>query len=124
MPKAVALTHRNLLARARGANALCRHSSSDVILNWLPFDHIGSISDWHLRCIALGCTLVYAPKDYVLGRPLRWLELLHHYHVTHSWAPNFAYSLVSAALKGERRRAFDLSCVKTLLTAGESVTRE
>jgi acyl transferase domain-containing protein/acyl-CoA synthetase (AMP-forming)/AMP-acid ligase II/acyl carrier protein/SAM-dependent methyltransferase len=123
LPKAVALTHRNLLARARGANALCQHSSGDVILNWLPFDHIGSISDWHIRCVALGCTLVYAPKDYVLGRPLRWLELLHHYKVTHSWAPNFAYSLVTAALKGGQRGAFDLSRVKMLLTAGESVTR-
>jgi len=123
LPKAVALTHGNLLARARGANALCGNSSADVILNWLPFDHIGSISDWHLRCVALGCALVYAPKEYVLARPLRWLELLHRYRVTHSWAPNFAYSLVSAALKSGQRPAFDLSQVKMLLTAGESVTR-
>ncbi|MFM8332152.1 MAG: AMP-binding protein [Candidatus Methylumidiphilus sp.] len=123
LPKAVALTHRNLLARMRGANALCGHSSEDVILNWLPFDHIGSISDWHLRCVALGCALVYAPKEYVLARPLRWLELLHRHRVTHSWAPNFAYALVSAAAKSERRQAFDLSRVKMLLTAGESVTR-
>ncbi|MCW2248528.1 acyl transferase domain-containing protein/acyl-CoA synthetase (AMP-forming)/AMP-acid ligase II/acyl carrier protein/SAM-dependent methyltransferase [Azospirillum fermentarium] len=122
-PKAVMLTHGNVLARARGVNLLCGHASDDVILNWLPFDHVGSISDWHIRCIALGCTLVYAPKETVLGRPLQWMELIHRYRVTHSWAPNFAYSLVSAALKNERPGDWDLSCVKGLLTAGEMITR-
>lgn len=123
LPKAVMLTHRSILARARGTNLLCQQSAEAVIFNWLPFDHIGSISDWHLRCIVLGCTLIYAPKEYVLGSPLRWLDLIHRHRITHSWAPNFAYSLVSAALKGERQREWDLSCVKMLLTAGESITR-
>lgn len=122
-PKAVMLTHANVLARARGVNLLCEHASDDVILNWLPFDHVGSISDWHIRCVALGCTLVYAPKEYVLGRPLNWMELIHRHRVTHSWAPNFAYSLVSAALKTDRPGDWDLSCVKGLLTAGEMITR-
>ncbi len=123
IPKAVALTHRNLLARARGTNMLCRHSADDVILNWLPFDHIGSISEWHLRYLDLGCQLVYAPKDYVLAQPLRWLELIHRYRARHSWAPNFAYALVTNTLNNEPQRDWDLSCVKSLLTAGESITR-
>jgi acyl transferase domain-containing protein/acyl-coenzyme A synthetase/AMP-(fatty) acid ligase/SAM-dependent methyltransferase len=123
IPKAVALTHRNLLARARGTNRLCRHSADEVILNWLPFDHIGSISEWHLRYLDLGCKLVYAPKDYILARPLRWLELIHRHRACHSWAPNFAYALVSNALNSEAQRDWDLSCVKSLLTAGESITR-
>ncbi|WP_413206145.1 SDR family NAD(P)-dependent oxidoreductase [Rhodospirillum sp. A1_3_36] len=122
-PKAVMLTHANVLARAQGVNLLCEHASDDVILNWLPFDHVGSISDWHIRCVALGCTLVYAPKEYVLGRPLNWMELIHRHRVTHSWAPNFAYSLVSGALKTDRPGDWDLSCVKGLLTAGEMITR-
>ncbi len=122
LPKAVTITHRNVLARARGVNLLCGHDAADVILNWLPFDHIGSISDWHIRCVALGCRLVYAPKELVLGRPLRWLDLIHRHRITHSWAPNFAYSLVTAALKTERPGDWDLSCVRGLLTAGEMIT--
>ncbi len=123
IPKAVALTHRNLLARARGTNILCRHTADDVILNWLPFDHIGSISEWHLRYVDLGCKLVYAPKEYILARPLRWLDLIHKHRACHSWAPNFAYALVTNALHSEPQRDWDLSCVKTLLTAGEAITR-
>ncbi|WP_299489567.1 AMP-binding protein [Acaryochloris sp. IP29b_bin.137] len=122
-PKCIALTHSNLISRALGTNILCGHTVEDIILNWLPFDHIGSISDWHIRCVYLGCHLVYTVKEYVLGNPLNWLELIHRYRVTHSWAPNFAYALVNEALsQGKSHYQWDLSCVKSLLTAGEAVS--
>ncbi|WP_218081870.1 SDR family NAD(P)-dependent oxidoreductase [Anthocerotibacter panamensis] len=121
MPKCIMLTHQNLISRARGTNLLCGHSPEDIILNWLPFDHIGSISDWHLRCVALGCRMVYVPKERVLGEPLYWLELLDRYRISHSWAPNFAYALINQALKQPGTHAWDLTCVKTLLSAGEAV---
>lgn len=122
MPKCISLTHWNLISRAKGTNILCQHSESDIILNWLPFDHIGSISDWHVRCVYLGCQLIYASKEYILGRPLNWMDLLNQYRITHSWAPNFAYALVNDALKQEAEHPWDLSCVKSLLTAGEAVS--
>jgi acyl-CoA synthetase (AMP-forming)/AMP-acid ligase II len=122
VPKCIMLTHRNILSRARGTNELCQHSKDDIILNWLPFDHIGSISDWHLRAVDIGCKLVYAPKEYVLAQPLVWLSLIDKYRVTHSWAPNFAYSLINDAIKSVSHKNWDLSCVKSLLTAGESIS--
>ncbi|MCM1984908.1 SDR family NAD(P)-dependent oxidoreductase [Lyngbya confervoides] len=122
MPKCIGLTHWNLISRAIGTNVLCHHTADDVILNWLPFDHIGSISDWHVRCLYLGCTLVYTVKEYVLGSPLNWLDLIDRYRITHSWAPNFAYALVNDALKEDAEHSWDLSCVKSLLTAGEAVS--
>ncbi|WP_392482807.1 SDR family NAD(P)-dependent oxidoreductase [Nostoc sp. C110] len=122
IPKCVQLTHQNLIARARGANLLNQHESEDVILNWLPFDHIGSISDWHIRGVKLGCTLVYAQKEYILGRILNWLDLINKYQVTHSWAPNFAYAIVNDSLKQEPEQNWNLSFVKFLLTAGEAVS--
>jgi acyl transferase domain-containing protein/acyl-CoA synthetase (AMP-forming)/AMP-acid ligase II/acyl carrier protein len=127
VPKCIMLTHANLIQRAHGANLLCQHSAEDVILNWLPFDHIGSISDWHLRCVLLGCRMVYAGKESVIARPLRWLELIDRHRVTHTWAPNFAYSLVCHQLAAQRAEhqpppKWDLSCVDGMLTAGESVS--
>lgn len=122
MPKCIGLTHWNLISRARGTNLLCKHDADDIILNWLPFDHIGSISDWHIRCVYLACKLVYAPKEYILGRPLNWMDLLDRYRITHSWAPNFAYALVNDGLKQETDHTWDLSCVQSLLTAGEAVS--
>ncbi len=98
VPKAIMLTHRNILSRSRGTNILCQRSSEDIVFNWLPFDHIGSISESHLLCIELGSKLVYAPKEYVVGNRLNWLALVNKYRITHSWAPNFAYALITDAL--------------------------
>ncbi|HWI20961.1 MAG TPA: beta-ketoacyl synthase N-terminal-like domain-containing protein, partial [Vicinamibacterales bacterium] len=123
-PKSVMLTHRCVLQRAAGVNQLCDWGSGDVVINWLPLDHIGSISDWHLRCVPTGCTLVYVAKEYVLAKPLRWLDLIDRFRGTHSWAPNFAYSLVNRALDKGHDRSWDLSCLKTLLSAGESVSAD
>lgn len=123
-PKCVMLTHRNALSRARGMNQLCGCSSADTVLNWLPFDHIGSLSDWHLRTVDLGCSAIYAPPGRMLAEPLQWLATLDRYRATHSWAPNFAYTLVTDAVRGASAQSlvYDLSHVKMLLTAGEAVT--
>lgn len=122
LSKAVTLTHRNMLSRGMGANILCRNDASDVILSWLPFDHIGNISAYHLSPIIAGSALVYAPKEYVLAKPLRWLDLIDTYRVTHGWAPNFAFALISKALKTVESGHWDLSCVKGLLSAGELIS--
>lgn len=121
VPKCIQLTHRNILSRSRGVIQMCGLSRDNTILNWLPFDHIGSISDWHVRSMVLGCRQIIAPREYVLGNPLNWLALLDRYRITHSWAPNFAYSLINAALK-EQHGTWDLTAVQSLLTAGESVS--
>ncbi len=122
VPKCIMLSHRNLVTRAYGTNQLCPYSADDVILNWLPLDHVGSISDWHIRCVLLGCELTYADKDFVLRNPVQWLNLIDRFRVSHSWAPNFAFSLICAQLDKCDAPAWDLSCVQGLLTAGEAVS--
>ena len=122
VPKCIGLTHWNLISRALGTNLLCKHEREDVILNWLPFDHIGSISDWHIRCVLLGCKLIYVPKEHILERPLNWLDLIDKYRITHSWAPNFAYALINDVLVQKPEKKWNLDCVKSLVTAGEAVS--
>jgi acyl transferase domain-containing protein/acyl-CoA synthetase (AMP-forming)/AMP-acid ligase II/predicted O-methyltransferase YrrM len=121
-PKCIILTHHNVISRARGANQLCQHSAQDIAFNWLPFDHIGSISDWHIRCLDVACQIIYAPKEFILSKPLRWLDTISTYRITHSWAPNFAYALINEKLNAIPPATWDLSCLQSLLTAGESIT--
>ncbi len=121
LSKAVELTHGNLLSRAIGTNLLCGSQQSDVILSWLPFDHIGNISAYHISPVLEGSKLVYAQKEFVLARPLRWLDLIDKHRITHGWAPNFAFALVSKALKNQNNGQWDLSCVIGLLSAGELI---
>lgn len=122
MPKFVELTHKNILARSKGAAHLWENQPSDKTLNWLPFDHIGSISDWHIRGLVCGCTTVYAPTELVLNNPLNWLDTIDHLRITHTWATDSAYKMIINALKSNRdSRFWDLSCVNTLLNAAEPI---
>lgn len=121
--KAIALTHANLIARGKGSNILCKNEANDIIFSWLPFDHIGNISAYHISPILMGSKLVYVPKEYVLAKPLRWLDLMDRYRITHSWAPNFAFALVSKNLKADEKYPWDLSCIKGLLSAGEVIAK-
>ncbi|MEM9218996.1 MAG: SDR family NAD(P)-dependent oxidoreductase, partial [Cyanobacteria bacterium P01_F01_bin.150] len=123
-PKCVMLTHRNLISRAQGVSFLCQHTHENIILNWLPLDHIGSISDWHIKPILLGCRLIYVQTDLVLGRSLKWLDLVDEYRVTNSWAPNFAYNLINDALDKAPSQTWDLSCLQSLLTSGEAISEK
>ncbi len=120
-PKCIQLTHRNLIARTLGTNLLNQHRTNDIILNWLPFDHIGGISDWHIRPLALGSQLIYVKKEYILGNPLNWLNLINKYRVSHSWAPNFIYNIINDLVAEKNEYKWDLSCLQFLLTAGESI---
>ncbi len=124
LPKCIMLSHRSLLARAHAVNQFCATDSDEVFLNWMPFDHIGGISESHLRPLLLACSLIHVPKEFILARPLRWLDLLSRYRATRSWAPNFAYALVAEALLDHKPgpNRWDLSAIKALLTAGEAVS--
>ena len=121
LSKAVTLTHRNMISRGLGANQLCNNQQTDVIFSWLPFDHIGNISAYHISPILTSSKLVYAPKEYVLGKPTRWLDLMDRHRVTHTWAPNFAFGLISKSLQ-KQRGTWDLSCLKGMLSAGELIS--
>ena len=125
LPKAIPLSHSNMITRGRGANILCKNQPDDVILSWLPFDHIGNISAYHVSPILCGSDLVYAPKEYILAKPTRWLDLIDKYRITHSWAPNFAFGLIAKQLQKNDHlldQNWDLSCLKGLLSAGELIS--
>jgi acyl-CoA synthetase (AMP-forming)/AMP-acid ligase II len=120
-PKAVMLQHQNLIARSAGTIQKHGYSAEEVTLNWFPLDHVGGIVMFHLRDILLGCRQLHAPIEFILEQPLRWLDCIEKHHVTLTWAPNFAYSLINdqAAAIGERK--WDLSSLKFILNAGEAI---
>lgn len=123
-PKCVQFTHRCAIGRADGVNAFNDHGEQDVLLNWLPFDHIGSITE-HIRGVRSRCDLVYTTKDEVLADPLHFLDLVDRHRVTHTWGPNFVYGLIAGALErcGPERR-WDLSCVRFMVSGGEAASRD
>ncbi|MDJ0836029.1 MAG: amino acid adenylation domain-containing protein [Acidobacteriota bacterium] len=122
VPKCIQETHRGVLAHIHAARAFNGYSPDDVTLNWLPMDHVVPILTCHLKDTVLGNHQVEVPTSRVIADPLRWLDLLERFEVTHSWAPNFGFKLVAAELEQQPERRWDLSRVKFLMNAGEQVT--
>jgi microcystin synthetase protein McyG len=121
MPKAVMLTHSNLLSMSAGTVQMNHFSSQDVTLNWMPLDHVGAIAFLGLMAIDLGCQQIQVPTDFILKNPLKWLELIERHQATISWAPNFAFSLINERAKEINQRTWDLSSMRFLVNAGEQI---
>jgi amino acid adenylation domain-containing protein len=122
VPKCIQITHRGVIAHIHGSTELNGYKSSDVSLNWLPFDHVVPILTYHLRDVYLGCREVQMKPDMVLRNPLKWLDAIEKHRVTHTWSPNFGYKLVADAKNQAEGRTWDLSSIRAFMNAGEQVT--
>ena len=121
MPKGVMLSHQNLLSMSAGTAQMNGFSSQDVPLNWMPLDHVGAIVFLHLMPVYLGCQQIHVNKEAILQNPLKWLDWIERYRATITWAPNFAFSLINERAQPIRQRRWDLSSMRFLVNAGESI---
>jgi acyl transferase domain-containing protein/acyl-CoA synthetase (AMP-forming)/AMP-acid ligase II/NAD(P)-dependent dehydrogenase (short-subunit alcohol dehydrogenase family)/acyl carrier protein len=119
-PKAVPLTHRNIMAMCSGTIQDNQFDTADCALNWMPLDHPGALVFLSVVPLAAGAGQVHLPTSTVLGDPLRWLTLTQEYRASISWAPNFAFALLTEALKNTAH-TFDVSSLRFLVSAGEHV---
>ncbi|MFD7304747.1 amino acid adenylation domain-containing protein [Streptomyces pharetrae] len=121
LPKAVRLTHRNVLTRSAATEQMNGLGADDVSLNWIPLDHVTGVVMFHLRDVYLGCRQIHAPTSWVLQDPLRWMDLADRHRVTVTWAPNFAFGLLAEQSHRFTDRAWDLSPMRLVMNAGEVV---
>jgi len=121
-PKCIQETHRGILHHVYGSAESIGYGADDIVLNWLPMDHVVPTLTVHLKDVCLGCDEIQVRTDAIVGDPLLWLELIERHRVTHTWAPNFGFKIVSDSLYANGPKRFDLSCVKRFMNAGEQVT--
>ncbi|MEV5433768.1 SDR family NAD(P)-dependent oxidoreductase, partial [Streptomyces sp. NPDC052701] len=121
LPKAVRLTHRNVLTRSAATEQLNGLGERDVSLNWIPLDHVTGVVMFHLRDVYLGCRQIHAPTSFILQDPLRWMDLADRHRVSVTWAPNFAFGLLAGQAERFAGRAWDLSAMRLVMNAGEVV---
>ncbi|MCP3822717.1 AMP-binding protein [Streptomyces sp. A3M-1-3] len=120
-PKAVMLTHRNIMSRSQ-ATALVRGvDSATRSFNWMPLDHVGGLVMFHIRDVYLGCHQVHAPTWWVLEDPLRWLDAMSRYGSDTTWAPNFAFGIVADRAGKATGRYWDLRHLRYIMNGGEAV---
>ncbi|ETW25108.1 fatty acyl-AMP ligase [Mycobacterium gastri] len=122
-PKAVQITHANIVANAEAMMLGCNFDlDTDVIVSWLPCFHDMGMTGYLTVPMYVGAELVkVTPMDF-LHDTLLWAKLIDKYKGTMTAAPNFAYNLFAKRL---RRHAapgdFDLSSLRWALSGAEQV---
>jgi acyl-CoA synthetase (AMP-forming)/AMP-acid ligase II/thioesterase domain-containing protein len=122
--KAVSLTHGNVLASMAGKQELRKLGLEDIVLNWINFDHVAALLEAHMLAVFSGATCLHVDAGVVLGEPLELLRIIDRYRVTTSLIPNFLIGQLNSALESARSQSrvpdVDLSCVRHIITGGES----
>jgi fatty-acyl-CoA synthase len=122
-PKAVSITHRNVVANAEAMFiGACYDIETDVIVSWLPLFHDMGMTGFLTVPMYFGAELVkVTPMDF-LRDILLWAKLIDKYKGTMTAAPNFAYSLLAKRLRRHAKPGhFDLSTLRWALSGAEQV---
>jgi microcystin synthetase protein McyG len=119
--KIVPHSHATLLHMADGTIQMNGFTAADTSLNWMPLDHVGALVFLGIMSARLGSQQLHVATDLLLRQPLRWLELIEQHRASISWAPNFAFALLTGQEAALAQRQFDLSSMRFLVNAGEQV---
>ncbi len=109
-PKGVRITHRSLMANSHaimvdglGAGA------DDRGVSWLPLYHDMGLIGFGLAPLLTNTKVTFIPTARFIKNPSVWLRTLDQQRATITFAPNFAYSLVTRRVSADN---LDLSCVR------------
>jgi acyl-CoA synthetase (AMP-forming)/AMP-acid ligase II/thioesterase domain-containing protein len=120
--KAVVLRHEQIVASVEGKSTFFETTATDIFLNWIGFDHVASVIETHMHALYLGAELVHVPATTVIADPLEFLRLVELHRVAYTFAPHFflARLLLNIGSSADLQVKFDLSCLKHLISGGES----
>jgi acyl-CoA synthetase (AMP-forming)/AMP-acid ligase II len=123
-PTGVIVSHHNLLRNLLDMHQGWRHEPESVILSWLPHFHDMGLVYGVLEPLFAGIPGYLMPAIAFIQRPIRWLQAITTFEVTHSVAPNFAYDLCTRKIKAADRDRLDLSRWHVAINGAEPIRAE
>ncbi len=120
-PKGVMVSHGNVLSQCAALMAASAYTSSSITATWMPYFHDYGLIEGLLMPLYVGAPCYFMSPLAFIKRPVRWLELISRYRVTHSQGPNFAYDLCIRKSTPEQLANLDLSCWVSAANGAEAV---
>jgi fatty-acyl-CoA synthase len=113
-PKGVVVTHRNLAWNSECfmIHGLEKDSSFDKGVSWLPLFHDMGLIGFVIGPLFTNIPVVFMPTASFVRNPRIWLDKIHQHRGTITYAPNFAYALVTKRVKEKDLGDLDLSCLR------------
>ena len=122
-PKAVALTHEQVLANTEAITSIIyAHTKGPPGgVTWLPLYHdMGLIGCVYVSIATPGPLALISPEVF-LSRPALWLRAISRHRACVSPAPNFAYAMCAERIRDEEMEGVDLSSWVLALNGAEPV---
>jgi fatty-acyl-CoA synthase len=122
LPKGVMVTHGSLAANCKAiiVDGL-RPGPEDRAVSWLPLYHDMGLIGFVLSPLFYRVPTVFIPTLSFIKNATLWMETLHKHRGTMTFAPNFAYALVTKRARPEQIARWDLSCVRVLGCGAEPI---
>jgi fatty-acyl-CoA synthase len=113
-PKGVTVTHNNLAWNSESfmIHGLEKDSSFDKGVSWLPLFHDMGLIGFVIGPLFTNIPVVFMPTASFVRNPRIWLDKIHQHRGTITYAPNFAYALVTKRVKEKDLGDLDLSCLR------------
>lgn len=113
-PKGVMVTHRNLAWNSESfmIHGLQKDSSFDKGVSWLPLFHDMGLIGFVIGPLFTNIPVVFIPTASFVRNPRIWLDKIHQHRGTITYAPNFAFALVTKRVKEKDVADLDLSCLR------------
>ncbi|HET7288465.1 MAG TPA: amino acid adenylation domain-containing protein, partial [Pyrinomonadaceae bacterium] len=123
-PKGVMVTHGNVLHNSASIHQGFGHTPDSRALTWLPHFHDMGLIDGIIQPLYGGFPVIIMSPASFLQQPLRWLEAVTRFQITHTGGPNFAYDLCLRRVNTEQRARLDLRSWRVAYNGAEPVRFE
>lgn len=109
-PKGVMVTHRNLSVNSHAImfDGL-RSTPADKGVSWLPLYHDMGLIGFVIAPLYALVQVMFLPTMAFIRRPSLWLEAIHRFRGTITFAPNFAFALAARAVTETAKKRSVLS---------------
>ena len=118
-PKGVMVTHGNLKANCNAIlydGIQAKTPCDDVAVSWLPLYHDMGLIGCVLCPLIAKMPTAYIPTLAFIKNATLWLETIHKHRASLTFAPNFAYALVTKRAKPEQIASIAVGVL--IITAG------
>ena len=126
LPKGVIVTHGSLAANCKAIveDGLHADPLRDQAVSWLPLYHDMGLIGLVLAPVTYRIPVAYIPTLTFIKNATSWMETIHKHKGTLSFAPNFAYALVTKRAKPEQIARWDLSQMRVFGCGSEPINPE
>jgi len=124
LPKGVMVTHGSLAANCKAIildGLEAGNGRVDMAVSWLPLYHDMGLIGFVLSPLCYRISTALIPTLSFIKNATLWMEMIHKHRATLSFAPNFAYALVTKRAKPEQIARWDLSSMRAFGCGAEPI---